>query len=224
MSGNEVNFGQFRLDLTTRTLSRGGAPIALAGRALDILCILAAARGDVVSKDELMAQVWRGRIVEENNIQVHVSALRKALDEHRDGRSHVVTVPGRGYRLIDLEMPAATAQSPVTGAAQDRPAIALVPFDEMSDRPLPDKPSIAVLPFHNMSGDLEQEYFADGMVDDIITALSRFKLLFVIARNSSFTTREGPSISSRSGASSACAMCWRAAFARRRKGSVSPDS
>ena len=53
--------------------------------------------------------------------------------------------------------------------------------------PLPDKPSIAVLPFENMSGDPEQEYFADGMVEEIITALSRFKWLFVIARNSSFT-------------------------------------
>jgi adenylate cyclase len=66
--------------------------------------------------------------------------------------------------------------------------------------PLPDKPSIAVLPFQNMSGDPEQEYFADGMVEDIITALSRFKSLFVIARNSSFTYKGKPSTLSRSGA------------------------
>ena len=66
---------------------------------------------------------------------------------------------------------------------------------------LPDKPSIAVLPFQNMSGDPEQEYFADGMVEDIITALSRFKSLFVIARNSSFTYKGRPSTLSRSGVS-----------------------
>jgi TolB-like protein/tetratricopeptide (TPR) repeat protein len=168
MSGNEVTFGQFRLDLKTRTLSRDGAPIALAGRALDILCVLAAARGNVVTKDDLMAQVWPGRIVEDNNIQVHVSALRKALDEHRDGRSHVVTVPGRGYRLIDLEMPAARA--PVSTAAQDRPGIAVLPFD-------------------NMSSDPGQEHFADGVVEEIITGLSRIRWLSVIARQSSFAYR-----------------------------------
>ena len=82
--------------------------------------------------------------------------------------------------------------------------------------PLPDKPSIAVLPFQNMSGDPEQEYFADGMVEDIITALSRFKSLFVIARNSASPTRASPSTSSRSAASWACATCWKAACARRR--------
>ena len=80
---------------------------------------------------------------------------------------------------------------------------------------LPDKPSIAVLPFQNMSGDPEQEYFADGMVEDIITALSRFKSLFVIARNSSFTYKAERLISSRSGVNSASAMCSRGACARR---------
>ena len=167
MSADEVNFGQFRLDLTTRTLSRDGAPVALAGRAFDILCVLAAARGEVVTKDELMAQVWRGRVVEDNNIQVHVSALRKALDEHRDGRSLVVTVPGRGYRLIGLEMPTAVAPRP---AAQGRPAI-------------------AVLPFANMTDDPGQEHFADGVVEEIITGLSRTRWLSVIARQSSFAYR-----------------------------------
>ena len=81
--------------------------------------------------------------------------------------------------------------------------------------PLPDKPSIAVLPFQNMSGDPEQEYFADGMVEDIITALSRFKSLFVIARNSSFTYKGKAVISSRSAANWGCATCWKAACARR---------
>ena len=108
---------------------------------------------------------WRGSgrdsSVEENNLQVQVSALRKALDEDKSGQSYLVTVPGRGYRLIGLV------------GSSNEPA-------------LPDKPSIAVLPFQNMSDDPKQEYFADGMVEDITTALCHMRWLFVIARNSSF--------------------------------------
>jgi adenylate cyclase len=89
---------------------------------------------------------------------------------------------------------------------------------------LPDKPSIAVLPFQNMSGDPEQEYFVDGMVEDIITGLSRIKWLFVIARNSSSPTRADRSIFGRSGVNSACVTCWRAACAKRAIGSASPRS
>ena len=74
------------------------------------------------------------------------------------------------------------AQGPAGAAVADNPV-----EPPKAALALPDKPSIAVLPFQNMSGDLEQEYFADGMVDDIITALSRSRSLFVIARNSSFT-------------------------------------
>jgi class 3 adenylate cyclase len=88
---------------------------------------------------------------------------------------------------------------------------------------LPDKPSIAVLPFQNMSGDAEQEYFADGIVEDVITALSRFPQFFVIARNSSFT-RAVRLIFGRSAGNSACATCWKAACARRRAACASPGS
>ena len=109
-------------------------------RALDILCALAAAKGEIVGKDELMAQLWPGRIVEEGNIHVHVSALRKALDEHGGGHSYIVTVPGRGYRLVGMG-----------GSVEMAPTAVQI-------LPLPDKPSIAVLPFQNMSGDPEQEY------------------------------------------------------------------
>ena len=78
-------------------------PIPLGSRALDILCVLASAKGEVVSKDELMARVWPGVVVDENTIQVHVSALRKALDEGKSGHTHLMTVPGRGYRLVGLK-------------------------------------------------------------------------------------------------------------------------
>ncbi len=90
--------------------------------------------------------------------------------------------------------------------------------------PLPDKPSIAVLPFANMSGDPEQEYFADGMVEEIITALSRIRWLFVIARNSTFTYKGKPSMLSRSAANLACATCWKARYAKAATGCASPAS
>ena len=172
MENEEIRFGRFRLDLGRPELRRDGQPVRIHRRALGILCVLAEAKGEIVSKDELMARLWPGRIVEEGNLHVHISALRKSLDEYGEGHSLVVTVPGRGYRLSDL-----------TGLRSAPLAEGLMP----PQQPLPDKPSIAVLPFQNMSGDPEQEYFADGMVEEIITALSRIRWLFVIARNSSFT-------------------------------------
>ncbi len=169
MDNEEISFGRFRLHLGRRELRRDEALVQLHRPALDLLCTLAAAKGQVVSKGELMAELWPGRIVEEGNLYVHVSGLRKALDEHGEGHNYIITVPGRGYRLAGL--PGRTSERLI----------------EPSALSLPDKPSIAVLPFANLSGDPEQEYFADGMVEEIITALSRIRWLFVIARNSSFT-------------------------------------
>ena len=96
----EVRIGPFRLDVARRELLRGGATVRLGSRAIEILCALASAKGQLVTKDELMARVWPGVVVEENAIQVHVSALRKVLGETEDGSSYVITVPGRGYRLV----------------------------------------------------------------------------------------------------------------------------
>src|ERR1041385_5231120 len=95
--GGEIEFGPFRLDLQRRALYRGERLVPLGGRALDVLCVLAAAAGKLITKDDLMAQVWPGVIVEENNIQVQVWALRKALGKDADGRHFISTVPGRGY-------------------------------------------------------------------------------------------------------------------------------
>jgi TolB-like protein len=144
--------------------------VQLGGRALDLLSVLAAANGEVVTKDELMAEVWAGSIVDDNNIQVHISALRKALDDGGGGQQYVRTVQGRGYRLVGIKRPI-----DVTGSGgRETPA-------------LTEQPSIAVLPFANLSIDPEQEYFTDGLVEDITVALSRIDWLMVIARNSSFT-------------------------------------
>src|SRR5215469_15646487 len=171
MENEEISFGRFRLDLRGPELWRDGWPVRIHRRALGILRVLAEAKGEIVSKDELLARLWPGRTVEEGNLHVHVSALRRTLDAHGEGHSLIITVPGRGYRL-----------APLTGL---RPAVAEGSLPPQL--PLPDKPSIAVMPFTNLSGDPEQEYFADGMVEEIITGLSRIRWLFVIARNSSFT-------------------------------------
>ncbi len=156
-----------------------GQPAALGARAFDLLMCLIEHRDRVVSKDELMAQVWPGSVVEESNLTVHVSALRKLL-----GAQALATVPGRGYRF---------ASEVSEGRTDPVPASTLVPMPPAATReidpPLPDKPSIAVMPFDNLSGEAEQGHFIDGITEDIITELSRFSSLFVIARNSTFSYR-----------------------------------
>jgi pimeloyl-ACP methyl ester carboxylesterase/DNA-binding winged helix-turn-helix (wHTH) protein len=103
MDGEKVSFGRFLLDLERRELSRDGVRLQLGSRALDILCELTAAKGNVVTKDRLLERVWPGLAVEDSNIHVHISALRRALDEGASGQTYIVTVPGRGYRLIGLQ-------------------------------------------------------------------------------------------------------------------------
>jgi TolB-like protein len=127
--------------------------------------------GKLVTKDELLERVWPGIAVEENNIQVQIWSLRKALGTDEVGQDYIVTVPGRGYRFAGKTTIADVAK----------------PAEGQAFPSLPDRPSIAVLPFTNIGGSLDQEYFADGIVEDILTALSRMRWLFVIARNSSFT-------------------------------------
>src|SRR6516165_1644432 len=95
MVDGEISFGRFWFDLTRRELYRDSRPVRLGSRALDILCVLASAEGALVTKDELMARVWPGVVVEENNLHFHISSLRKALDADGKGESWIVTVPGR---------------------------------------------------------------------------------------------------------------------------------
>jgi len=172
---NVFGFAGFRLDRhgVFRRDERGVfVPMAIGSRALDVLGVLVGRAGDLVSRDEIIAAVWPSTVVEDNNLNVQIAALRRILDDGRAESSCIQTVPGRGYRFA----------VPVTLVAADTAAL-----PPSGVPPLPDKPSIAVLPFANMSGDPEQEFFADGIAEDIITALSRYPSLFVIARNSSFT-------------------------------------
>ena len=137
MTSDEIRFGPFRLDLRRREVLRDNRPVRLGGRPLAILCELASAGGNIVSKDDLMARLWDGRIVEEGNIHVHVSALRRTLDVQGDGHSYVVTVPGRGYRLAGLDgLPSA---NPNEALSIQHPLLSDMPVspsaDESRNRP-----------------------------------------------------------------------------------------
>ncbi|MEO5661488.1 MAG: winged helix-turn-helix domain-containing protein [Polaromonas sp.] len=159
--------------LTERRLLDGGVPVSIGSRAFDLLAALVEHRDRVVSKDELLRLVWTGVVVEENNLTVHMCTLRKVL-----GADAVSTVTGRGYRFAlpvsSLPRVDGRAPSPVTS-------------DAVKVRTCPDKPSIAVLPFAHVGGDAAHEDFIDGITDELITGLSRFRSLFVISRNSVFT-------------------------------------
>jgi TolB-like protein len=163
-------FGPFRLDAEAETLFRGAEPVPIGRRAVSLLRVLLDQPRAPVSKDALIEAAWPGLAIEESNLTVQIAGLRKVLSEEPGGDKWIETLPRRGYRFLGPTV------------IRSEPAI-----PALAQLPLPDKPSIAVLPFQNLSAEPEQEYFADGIVEDIITALSRFKALFVIARNSSFT-------------------------------------
>src|SRR6516164_1616072 len=172
--------GPFRLDGETEMLFRGAEPVALGKRAVAVLRTLVRQPGAPVSKQMLIDAAWPGLAVEESNLTAQIAALRRVFGEEPGGERWIETLPRRGYRFVGPT--SVSEQNAVSGAplvsgfpgSKDEPAL-----------PLPVQPSIAVLPFQNMSGDPEQEYFADGIVEEIITTLSRFRSLFVIARNSS---------------------------------------
>jgi len=174
--------GPFRLDAEAEILFRGAQPMTLGRRAIAVLCMLVERSGIPVSKDALIEAAWAGLSVEENNLSVQIAALRRVFSEEPGGERWIETLPRRGYRFVG---PTSVGDSTVAAAASvvsSSPA----PTDKAT-LPLPVQPSIAVLPFRNISDDPEQEYIADGIVEEIITTLSRFRSLFVIARNSSFT-------------------------------------
>jgi adenylate cyclase len=206
--------GPFRLDTQNDLLLRGSEPAALGRRAIALLRALVERPGALVSKDAMIEAAWPGQAVEESNLTVQIAALRRVLGEAPGGDRWIETMPRRGYRFIGpvvTEVEEGLMAPPRVDAARDAkagdgqvvlvaatgqpepaaPGAAIAIAEAVPQAvplpPMPDKPSIAVLPFQNMSGDPQQEYFTDGMVEDIITTLSRIRWLFVLARNSSFT-------------------------------------
>jgi TolB-like protein len=179
-------FGDFALDINRRELRRGSELISIGPQVFDLLVYLMQNRERVVSKDDLFRVVWRGRTVSESTLTTHINAVRKAVGDSGDRQAVIRTIARKGFRFVgDVRIEQPPADEPRAAHALDDTGEPAAP---PAERPaLPARPSIAVLPFQNLSGDPEQEYFADGMVEDITMALSRLPRLFVIARNSSFT-------------------------------------
>ena len=170
-----INFGGHLLDLARRELHRDGAPVVLEPRVFDLLVHLVRNRDRVVSKDDMIKDVWGGRIVSNAAIDSAVKAVRQAVGDSGAAQTVIRTIPRKGVRFV-AEVREAEEPAPASKVAPIEAALAI-----------PDRPSIVVLPFLNMSSDPEQDYFADGITEDITTGLARLQWLFVIARNSAFT-------------------------------------
>jgi TolB-like protein len=158
-------FADHVLDVARRELRRRGEAVTLEPQVFDLLVHLIRNRDRVVSKDDLLDSVWGGRIVSESTLTSRINAARKAIGDSGDAQRLIRTLPRKGIRFVGEVTEAHPAEPP------------------LPDTP-PGRASIAVLPFDNLSGDRTQEYFADGIVEEIITGLSRIKWLFVISRNS----------------------------------------
>jgi TolB-like protein/tetratricopeptide (TPR) repeat protein len=155
-------FGHFRLDGTGRVLFQGEEAVPLSPKAADVLLLLLQNAGNVVEKKELLSRVWQDAIVEEGSLTRTISILRKVLEAGDEGQECIATVSKRGYRFM-------------------------VPVKEITgERSVGDKTLLAVLPFENLSGDPNQEYFSDGLTEEMITQLSQLnpEKLGVIARTS----------------------------------------
>ncbi|HJP68170.1 MAG TPA: winged helix-turn-helix domain-containing protein, partial [Sphingomicrobium sp.] len=185
----QLAFGDYVLDSGRRELSRNSVPVAMEPQVFDLLLYLVQNRDRVVTKDDLIATVWSGRIVSDSTLTTRINAARKAVGDSGEQQALIKTYARKGIRFVGdvradepsvgnaglLEQHQGTPVSPV--AATTPPATRLN---------WGGKPTLVVLPFNNLSGDPEQEYFSDGITEDLITALSKYHSLMVIARNSSF--------------------------------------
>jgi DNA-binding winged helix-turn-helix (wHTH) protein len=172
-------FEEYAFDTDRRELHRGANVVSVTPQVFDLLDYLIRNREHVVSKDDLINAIWNGRVVSDAALTTRLNVARSAIGDCGEEQRLIKTLPRKGFRFVGTVREAQRPRGPeVAEHTEESPKPALA---------LPDEPSIAVLPFENMSGDMKQEYFADGMVDEITTALSRFHTLFVIARNSSFT-------------------------------------
>ena len=191
-------FDDYSLDTNLRELRRGPNLVTVEPQVFDLLEYLLRHRERVVSKDDLLAGVWRGRIVSESALTTRINAARAAIGDSGETQHFIKTLRGKGLRFVgnvqkQAEPPETTSDEIRTEPATARSALS-------------DQPSIAVLPFLNMSGDPEQSYFADGMTEEIITALTRFKSSFLSSHAiRASTTGTVRSASSRSRKTSACA-------------------
>ncbi|MDU8945776.1 winged helix-turn-helix domain-containing protein [Ovoidimarina sediminis] len=170
MTADIIAFEDCEVDLARGELRRSEQVVALEPIAFELIVFLASRPGELVTKDELVESVWGGRAISDSAISSCVASARSALGDTGAMQRYIKTVPRRGFRFV--------------GECNRQRAT------DSLEKKLPSKPSVAVLPFLNMSGDPEQAYYSDGITDDIITDLSRYNELFVIARHSSFAYRD----------------------------------
>lgn len=174
-------FENFILDPDRRELTRGAEGISVGPQVFDLLLYLVENRAKVVSKNDILDAVWAGRIVSESTLTSHINAARKAIGDSGKDQRLIRTIARKGFRFVgDVR-----EEGRASGVVHSEGVVAAMATTTQSPE-LPAKPSLAVLPFLNLSGDPAQDYFIDGVVEDIVSALSRMRWLFVIARNSSF--------------------------------------
>jgi TolB-like protein/Flp pilus assembly protein TadD len=172
-------FAEFELDTERLEFKAAGELRALEPQVFDVLRHLVENAERLVGRDELIEAVWDGRIVSDATVSARINAVRRAVGDSGERQALIKTMPRRGFRFVAPVVSGDEAPALDAPAGEDRPGV------------FPDKPSIAVLPFENISGDPEQEYFSDGITEDIITELSRYPEFVVIARNSSFAYKGG---------------------------------
>ncbi len=174
-------FSDHLLDTGRRELRRDSELLDVEPQVLDLLIHLVQNRDRVVSKDELIDSVWGGRIVSDSTLSSRIYAARKAVADSGQEQKMILTVARKGVRFVGNVLTPSSGSQPARIAAASA---------ETHERP--DRRAIAVLPFHNMTGDPEQDYFSDGISEDLITVLSKLRWFVVIARNSSFGYKRRP--------------------------------
>jgi TolB-like protein len=179
METADYPFGSFVFDSRRKMLLRGREPLSVGHKGLALLQTLLKAAGEPVSKSDLLDAAWPGATVEESNLTVQIATLRRLLGRSPEGGEWIITVPRLGYRFAHAVEPQSDAAPAFNGLDAD-----------VAPEPASATPSVAVLPLVNTSGDPEQDYLADGITEDIITALNRCRWFFVTSRNSSFLYKD----------------------------------
>jgi TolB-like protein/DNA-binding winged helix-turn-helix (wHTH) protein/cytochrome c-type biogenesis protein CcmH/NrfG len=205
-------FGSYRLDAVERVLLRDGQPVTLPPKDLETLLVLVERAGHIVEKEELLEKVWPGVFVEEGNLARHIFNLRQVLGDSPDGRKYIETIPKRGYRFVAAVQEDPEATAPYSTVQDSEQAQTTVHFGQKRSlwmwplalavlavtgiliarhfwpqrNPSPQRAMLAVLPFINLSGDAHEDYFADGLTEEMIAQLGQLQpaQLGVIARTS----------------------------------------
>ncbi|HJT13058.1 MAG TPA: tetratricopeptide repeat protein [Dongiaceae bacterium] len=181
-----LHFGDYEIDLSAFELRRGGQPCAVEPQVLELLAYLVRNAGRLVTKADLIAHVWDGRIVSDSTLASRVKSARRAIGDDGEQQRLIKTVHSRGVRFVgEVRVELGPAEADGTAARPHEPAGSGIDIGAAAELP-----SIAVLPFANVCGDPEISYLVDGLTEDIITDLSRFRQLRVVARDSCFRHRD----------------------------------